>query len=508
MTKPQVRLLLVEDDLVDRMACRRALAQNPDYEFVLSEAETGREGLQLAYEQKPDCVLLDYLLPDMNGLEFLAEMRNDLGEIPVPVMMLTGADNASVAVEAMKRGAQDYMVKDANRQYLKFLSAVIQRVLREQRTLMEKKQAERELKGLYDRLQHILASTPAVHYACRFEGERLVPTYASPNLKGTWGYDLKEYLGNAEWWWSGIHPEGRDSVVGAFHAATKAIDRSHYAHEYRFRHKGGAYRWVHDELQIIRDQAGQPLEIVGSWLDITESKLLERQLRDLAGHLLIVREEEKTGIAREIHDDLGGTLTSLKMETYWLADELSANQEAAPLLERVTLMAQLIDDAANVTRRIITGLRPSVLDDLGLPAALEWQAEQFHKRTGIECQINCVYAEGFENKLDNAQSINLFRIFQETLTNASRHSSASKVEVEFSCNDDEIMLSVSDNGRGIPENHVVASTSYGLLGMTERVEQLGGTIKFSSPSGGGFSVTVSLPPADNKEMEKAWSGIS
>jgi len=145
MTKPQIQILIVEDDLVDRMACRRALAQDPDYEFVLSEAETGREGLQFAHKQKPDCVLLDYHLPDMNGLEFLAELRNDLGEIPVPVMMLTGADNASVAVEAMKRGAQDYLVKDVNRQYLELLPAVIQRVLRERQILMEKKQVEAEL---------------------------------------------------------------------------------------------------------------------------------------------------------------------------------------------------------------------------------------------------------------------------------------------------------------------------------------------------------------------------
>jgi signal transduction histidine kinase len=145
MTKPQIRVLLVEDGLVDRMVCRRALAQDPDYEFVLTEAETGREGLQLAHTQKPDCILLDYHLPDLNGLEFLAELRNDLGEIPVPVMMLTGADTASVAVEAMKRGAQDYLVKDVNRQYLELLPAVIQRVLRERRTLMEKKQAEENL---------------------------------------------------------------------------------------------------------------------------------------------------------------------------------------------------------------------------------------------------------------------------------------------------------------------------------------------------------------------------
>ena len=155
--KPQIRVLLVEDDLVDRMACRRALAQNPDYEFVLSEAETGREGLQLAHAQKPDCVLLDYLLPDLNGLEFLAELSNDLGELPVPVLMLTGTGNVLVAVEAMKHGAQDYLLKDVNRQYLELLPTVIQRVLRERQTLMAKKQAEAELWQHRQHLEELVA---------------------------------------------------------------------------------------------------------------------------------------------------------------------------------------------------------------------------------------------------------------------------------------------------------------------------------------------------------------
>lgn len=157
MSKPQIRVLIVEDDLVDRMACRRALAQDPDYEFVLSEADTGRGGLQLAHAQKPDCILLDYHLPDLDGLEFLAEFRKDLDETPVPVMMLTGADNASVAVEAMKRGAQDYLVKDVNRLYLELLPAVIQRVLRERRMLTEKKQVEAELQQHRWHLEELVA---------------------------------------------------------------------------------------------------------------------------------------------------------------------------------------------------------------------------------------------------------------------------------------------------------------------------------------------------------------
>ncbi len=143
--------------MVDRMACRRALLQDTEHEFELSEADTGREGLLIAHSQKPDCILLDYHLPDMNGLTFLDALRNDLGDIPVPVMMLTGADNAAVAVDSMKRGAQDYLVKDVNRQYLELLPAVIQRVLRERRTLMEKKQVEAELQQHRCHLEKLVA---------------------------------------------------------------------------------------------------------------------------------------------------------------------------------------------------------------------------------------------------------------------------------------------------------------------------------------------------------------
>ena len=232
--------------------------------------------------------------------------------------------------------------------------------------------------------------------------------------------------------------------------------------------------------------------------EIEKLKAVEQQLRDLSLHLQTVREEEKTSIAREIHDDLGGTLTALKIDVYWLADKLPANKETEPFFEHVKSMSQLIDNAVGATRRIITDLRPTVLDDLGLLAALEWQCVQFQQRTGIECWVNCI---GDKGKLDDQRSIALFRIFQEALTNISRHSGASKVEVEFHHNDEEAVLSIIDNGRGIPEDRAAPSGSYGMRGMRERVEQLNGKIKFDTPPGGGFSVTVILP--NKKEEERA-----
>jgi PAS domain S-box-containing protein len=248
---------------------------------------------------------------------------------------------------------------------------------------------------------------------------------------------------------------------------------------------------------------GQVTNYVGIFSDISDRKAGEQQLRELTAHIQTAREEEKTRIAREIHDDLGGTLTALKMDVYRLAGKLSGNEQTAPLLEHVESMTQLIDNAVGVTRRVISDLHPTILDDLGLVAALEWQSGQFRKRTGIACKVNGAEDKDDERKLDKAQAINLFRIFQEALTNVAQHSGATSVNVEFNQSDEEIILSISDNGRGLPEGHVIAQTSYGLRGMRERVAQLDGQIIFDSPPGGGLRVTVILPFAagHNKEGE-------
>jgi PAS domain S-box-containing protein len=246
---------------------------------------------------------------------------------------------------------------------------------------------------------------------------------------------------------------------------------------------------------------GQVTNYVGIFSDITERKAGEEQLRKLTAHIQTAREEEKTRIAREIHDDLGGTLTALKMETYRLAGKLSGNGQTAPLLERVESMTQLLDNAVGVTRRVISDLHPTILDDLGLVAALEWQCAQFHKRTGITCEVICAEDRDEERKLDKTLAINLYRIAQEALTNVSQHSGASSVHVEFHQDEEEIILCISDNGRGLPEGHVIAQKSYGMRGMRERVAQLGGDIGFNKPPGGGLRVTVAVPLAAETEME-------
>jgi len=267
------------------------------------------------------------------------------------------------------------------------------------------------------------------------------------------------------------------------------------------RKNGEVYpKWL--TIAAVKGGDGVVTHYVGSHVDITERKSSERQLRDLSAHLQTIREEEKSRIAREVHDDLGGTLTALKMDVYWLASGLSASKEAKHLVWHIESMSQLLDNAVSVTRRIISDLRPTLLDDLGLQAALEWQAEQFHKRTGIECGVTCIGDDSYKAELNDTQTINLFRIFQESLTNVARHSGATRVEVELQYEDDKIILSISDNGCGLPEGHTVARTSYGMLSMRERAEQMGGRIDFCTPPVGGCSVTVMLPKITYTQLEK------
>ncbi len=335
MSKPQIRILIVEDDLIDRMACRRALAQNPNYEFVLSEAETGREGLQLAHQQKPDCVLLDYHLPDLDGLEFLAELRKDLGEITVPVMMLTGSDNTSVAVEAMKRGAQDYLVKDANRQYLELLPAIIQRVLRERQALSEKKQMESRLVQAEAKYRSMVEQIPAITYTAALDipGKLL---YVSPQLSAL-GYSPEEWTSQVGALRSYIHPDDRTRAAEAFDNA-RATGKPLRC-EYRLLNRAGEVRWFLDEASLVLDEAGQPLLLQGMLIDITKDKLVEEELvvhRRRIEELVATRTtqcEQQSSVLKSANASLAAKLTACTQANSALkksADQLNDLYQNAP----------------------------------------------------------------------------------------------------------------------------------------------------------------------------------
>jgi len=214
----------------------------------------------------------------------------------------------------------------------------------------------------------------------------------------------------------------------------------------------------------------------------------EENLRALAAHLQSVREEEWTRIAREIHDELGQSLTGLKMDLTWVANRLPGDQRA--LAEKTKSMFGLIDDTIQSVRKIASRLRPEVLDQLGLTAAIGWHAADFRKRTGIRCKLSL---PSETPTLDRERSTAAFRIFQELLTNVARHANATRIDVALRIESGALVLTVEDNGKGIAESAIDDPKSLGLLGMRERVLPFGGSIEIAGARNKGTNVRVSIP---------------
>jgi signal transduction histidine kinase len=214
----------------------------------------------------------------------------------------------------------------------------------------------------------------------------------------------------------------------------------------------------------------------------------QEQLRDLASHLQSVREQERTEIAREIHDELGQAMTALKMDVHWLGQRLPEDQLI--LIAKTKAMSQLIDTTVQSVRRISSALRPKLLDDLGLSAAIEWEAREFERRSGIRCGVQ---SDPEDIILDQARSTALFRIFQETLTNIGRHANASRMEVLLKKDRHKAEMIVRDNGKGITNEQAAGAKSLGLVGMRERVLSLGGELKVTGIPGKGTTVRVKIP---------------
>jgi PAS domain S-box-containing protein len=229
--------------------------------------------------------------------------------------------------------------------------------------------------------------------------------------------------------------------------------------------------------------------------DITERKQAEEninrsyeQMRQLTSHLQVIREKERTSIAREIHDELGQQLTGLKIDVSWLSKKIP--EEATEAKEKIRHVLELLDDTIKTVRKIASELRPSILDDIGIVEALEWQSKEFERRSGIKT----IFTSELEDlQLPEELSTAFFRIFQESLTNVARHAEATVIRASFQKIKDKLVLTVADNGKGIDLNKMENKKTLGLLGMRERTEMINGEFEIESAPGKGTTVTVSIP---------------
>jgi len=223
-------------------------------------------------------------------------------------------------------------------------------------------------------------------------------------------------------------------------------------------------------------------------MTIKQNEESHEQFRDLSAYLQAAREEERKSIAREIHDELGQALTTIKLELSLLQEEVLHDASAAT--DRIQSLKERIDLTIHTVKRIITKLRPGLLDDLGLTAAIEWQAKDFQRHTGIVCEVSI---KPEEMNINQEISTAMFRIFQETLTNITRHSGATRVIIHLYQRDGALELQVHDNGRGITSEETNDPKSFGLIGIRERAQELHGIVNIEGKAELGTIVTVRFP---------------
>jgi two-component system sensor histidine kinase UhpB len=314
--------------------------------------------------------------------------------------------------------------------------------------------------------------------------------YANSALEKLTGYPLQEIIGCKPpfpWFTGDIKSQTEELLKSNM---LRGEDRS----EKLGRKKNGELFWIQVSSRpiIIKRKLKY---FLSNWVDITERKKSEEQLsrlnqelRNLTTHLDSVREEERSNISRMIHDELGQALIAMKMDICWMRKGLDNNKQK-DLLDVTESMLGLVDDTFKKVRWISTVLRPRWLDDLGLSDTMKWLVEEFQEMTEIKCRIII----SRKLNLDKQLSTGIYRIFQEALTNIFRHSKASQVRVSLKQDDSQIVLSVLDNGVGISEKYISNLKSYGIIGMRERAQSLGGTFKISGARNKGTSIRVTIP---------------
>ena len=352
--------------------------------------------------------------------------------------------------------------------------------------ITERKKAETELRASEQKYKLLFESNPLPMWMLTLPDYRFIDVNSVALLQ--YGYTKEEFLKLSP---MDFRPP---KDLKKLKALTSTEFRGvHHAGIWRHKKKDGTIIYV-DIVTHDINHKGQMRRLVLA-NNITERHAAEEKLKEsyeairtLTGYLQNVREQERLNISREIHDELGQLLTVLKMDVSWLNKKIGG--ENSMVKEKLSEILNLVDTTVRSIRRIASELRPTLLDDLGLYAAMEWHLEEFERRSGIRREL--VIPEN-ELALSDSLKIGIFRIFQESLTNVARHSEAKNVNVSLLQKDNQLILTIRDNGIGFEEGPMATKKTLGLLGMKERSMMMGGVYNITSARGAGTTVTVIIP---------------
>ncbi|HPJ94729.1 MAG TPA: PAS domain S-box protein [Deltaproteobacteria bacterium] len=367
--------------------------------------------------------------------------------------------------------------------------------------ITEKRQAEERLRESERVLSTLMGNLPGMAYRRR-PGKEWPVEFVSEGSFDLTGYRPADLIDSRVTSYRKIiHPDDQPEVWQKVRRALKT--REHFEAIYRIITADNKVRWVWERGMGIYSPDGALKAVEGFITDVTELKRTQQELeqsrRELgihADHLHTLLEGERTEIAREIHDELGQILTALKMDLFWLHKKLPDGFEI--MQTKIDSMMFLLDSTIQTVERILAQLRPAMLDDLGLTSAIEWLAEEFQSRTGVVCEA--ILEPTPENLItDEKLSTALFRICQECLTNITRHAQASRAEIMLKTHGGKVEMTISDNGIGIRKKDIDKSDSFGILGIKERVNLLGGKVNVIGRRNRGTMLRVRIPLKDEDD---------
>ncbi len=365
--------------------------------------------------------------------------------------------------------------------------------------ITELKRAEDALRTVEARQRTLLKSTPVVIYSCKVTGN-YGATFVSENVVEQLGYRPEDFTDNPDFWVNHIHSDDRSRIMAGL---STIFESDHHVHEYRFLCKDGTYCWLHDEVRVIRNEAGVPQEMIGFQVDISRRKQAEEalyqkqrelqdsqaQLQDLTSKLLTAQDHERQRIARDLHDDFSQRMAALVLDVVSLQQQPRLLPELiGKALEPVREeLQQLCHDLHDLAYR----LHSPLLRHLGLQAAIEDHIAKAIERTGLHIVLK---VNNYPRSLPLDWSTCLFRVFQESLQNVAKHAKATEVSVKLSGSSKGIGLSVIDNGKGFDERDKSShQKGLGLTSMQERLRLLNGCLNIHSRPAGGTKVCAWIP---------------
>lgn len=477
-----LRMLVVEDSEAD-YELMRAIVRRAGWRLT-SERVEERAALEHALSaERWDIVVSDYSLPRFSGREALEVTRESGDE--TPFILVSGAIGEDAAVAALHAGADDCINKDN----LARLPPAIERSLASAESRRERRRAERALSDSLGRMTALVNASPLAIVALDLGG---AVTLWNPAAERMFGWRAAEVRGRPLPDF-GEHREGDDQRI-----LERVLAGDTAEIETRRHRADGTLLEVSVSAAALHGDDGAVAGCIVLIADISDRKRSERELhesreelRALSAHMDKAIESERTRIARELHDQVGGTLTALRSELDVLRKRVGAD---ADLAGRIGSMDRLVDTAVSASISMSHALRPSMLD-YGIYPALEWQASEFAERNGIACRLSC---NEEELALDIEQSTALFRVCQEALTNVAKHASAKTVVLELFANASAVTLEVRDDGCGLSQRALEKSGSFGVRGMLERVRALGGWLDVSGAAGRGTTLMLSIPRRRSK----------